>query len=80
MVGLGGLPFAHDDVEDFEGGPGTDGVQWIGRRGVRGWCIVLVFLLASPLVCPDYPGFSVALWRRNGDNKAWLQQDETAII
>ena len=36
MVGLGALPIAHDDVEDFEGGSGTDGVQWIGRKGVRG--------------------------------------------
>lgn len=48
MVGLGGLPIAHDDVEDFEGGPGTGGVQWIGRKGVRGWCIHLAFLPGAP--------------------------------
>ena len=33
----------HDDLEDFEG-PGADGVQWIGRKGVRGQCNVLLFL------------------------------------
>ena len=49
MVGLGGLPIAHDDVEDFEGGPGVDGVQWIGRKGVRGQCLVLMFLPGVPL-------------------------------
>jgi len=51
MVGLGGLPIAHDDVEDFEGGPGTGGVQWIGRKGVRGWCIVLAFFPGAPFPC-----------------------------
>lgn len=49
MVGLGGLPIAHDDAEDFEGGSGTDGLQWLGRKGVRGSCVVLVFLTATPL-------------------------------
>ena len=59
MVGLGGLPITHDDVEDFEEGPGTDGLQWLGRKGVRGSCIVLVFLPATPLPflgAPRLPG------------------------
>ena len=51
MVGLGGLPIAHDDVEDFEGGPGAGGVQWIGRKGVRGWCVALAFLPGAPFPC-----------------------------
>jgi hypothetical protein len=45
MVAFGGLPIAHDDVEDFEGGPGVDGVQWIGRKGVKGLYLFLIFLL-----------------------------------
>ena len=51
MVGLGALPITHDDVEDFEGSPGTDGVQWIGRKGVRGWYIALVLLPVAPFPC-----------------------------
>lgn len=51
MVGLGALPITHDDVEDFEGSSGTDGVQWIGRKGVRGWCIVLAFLFGATFSC-----------------------------
>jgi len=49
MVGLGGLPIVHDDVEDFEGGPGADGVQWVGRKGVKGRCLVLMFSPGTPL-------------------------------
>ena len=49
MVGLGGLAITQDDVEDFEGSPGVGGVQWNGRKGVRGRCIILVFRLGAPL-------------------------------
>jgi len=49
MVGLGGLAITQDDVEDFEGSLGVDGVQWNGRKGVRGWCTILVSRLGAPL-------------------------------
>lgn len=58
MVGLGGLPIAHGDVEDFEGSPGADGVQWIGRKGVRGRCIVLIFYPEHYSRFPHYPNLS----------------------
>ena len=76
MVGLGGLPIAHGDVEDFEGSPGADGVQWIGRKGVRGRCIVLIFLPGALL---PFPTLSGPLREWNGNRKIRSQRDKRSI-
>lgn len=76
MVGLGGLPIAHGDVEDFEGSPGADGVQWIGRKGVRGRCIVLIFLPGTLL---SFHTLSEPPREWNGNRKIRSQRDERSI-